>query len=129
MMCLQADYTSRSKVKRDWLCCNVSDVEGADGSQIELTVCIGQSVTERDFVDEITASLAGNVRQCRHDNFVEGDCNFGEITVNLLDPTAEVRLIIMIRVTSGNYLFVYVTPGNYPIVQENDTDNVDVGDS
>ena len=105
---------------------DVSDVEGANNSQIELTVGIGQSVTDRDFVDEIPASIAGNVSR-DDDNDGEGDRNLADITVNLLDPNGGTVATTQ-TLTNGNYLFEDVTPGNYTIVQENDTDFVDVGD-
>ena len=105
---------------------DVSDVEGANNSQIELTVGIGQSVTAQNFIDEVPASIAGNVSR-DDDNDGEGDRNLADITVNLLDPNGGTVATTQ-TLTNGNYLFEDVTPGNYTIVQENDTDFVDVGD-
>ena len=102
---------------------DVSDVEGANNSQIELTVGIGQSVTDRDFVDEIPASIAGNVSRDDDNDDGEGDRNLSRY----YRQSARFRMAGTVStttqtLTNGNYLFEDVTPGNYTIVQENDTD-------
>ncbi|MEL6910708.1 MAG: SdrD B-like domain-containing protein, partial [Cyanobacteria bacterium J06598_4] len=105
---------------------DVTDVQGANDSQIALTVAVGETVVAQNFVDEIPASIAGNVSQ-DDNNDDAGDKNLAGITVNLID-NAGVTVATQTTDADGNYLFVDVTPGDYTIVQENDSNFVDVAD-
>ncbi|MEL7079648.1 MAG: SdrD B-like domain-containing protein, partial [Cyanobacteria bacterium J06582_2] len=105
---------------------DVTDVQGANDSQIALTVSIGETVTAQNFVDEVPASIAGNVSQDEN-NDDAGERNLAGITVNLIDG-AGVTVATQITDADGNYLFADVTPGNYTIEQVNDPNFVDVTD-
>ena len=107
---------------------DVTDVEGApDDSQVAVTVGIGETVVAQNFVDEIPASIAGNVSRLRDDNNDDaGDTNLSGITVTLDDGAG--NILTTTTDVDGNYLFEDVTPGNYTITQANDTDFVDVTD-
>ncbi|MEL6912777.1 MAG: SdrD B-like domain-containing protein, partial [Cyanobacteria bacterium J06598_4] len=105
---------------------DVTDVQGANDSQIEVSVGIGESVIAQNFVDEVPASIAGNVSR-DDDNDDAGDRSLAGITVNLLDSLGNV-VAVQTTNSSGDYLFEDVTPGNYTIVQENAPDFVDVAD-
>ena len=101
---------------------DVTDVEGApDDSQVAVTVGIGETVVAQNFVDEVPASIAGNVSQ-DNDNDDAGDTNLSGITVTLDDGAG--NILTTTTDVDGNYLFEDVTPGNYTITQENDTDFV-----
>ena len=105
---------------------DVTDVEGApDDSQVAVTVSIGETVVAQNFVDEVPASIAGNVSQ-DNDNDDAGDTNLSGITVTLDDGAG--NILTTTTDVDGNYLFEDLTPGNYTITQENDTDFVDVTD-
>ena len=118
------NYTITQENDTDFV--DVTDVEGApDDSQIAVTVGIGETVVAQNFVDEIPASIAGNVS--RDDNNDDaGDTNLSGITVTLDDGAG--NILTTTTDVDGNYLFEDVTPGNYTITQENDTDFVDVTD-
>ena len=105
---------------------DVTDVEGApDDSQVAVTVGIGETVVAQNFVDEIPASIAGNVSQ-DNDNDGDGEENLSGITIILDDGAG--NILTTTTDVDGNYLFEDVTPGNYTITQANDTDFVDVTD-
>ena len=88
-------------------------------------VGIGETVVAQNFVDEIPASIAGNVS--RDDNNDDaGDTNLSGITVTLDDGAG--NILTTTTDVDGNYLFEDVTPGDYTITQTNDTDFVDVTD-
>ena len=54
------DYTITQENDTDFV--DVTDVEGApDDSQVAVTVGIGETVVAQNFVDEVPASIAGNV--------------------------------------------------------------------
>ncbi|MEL7079558.1 MAG: SdrD B-like domain-containing protein, partial [Cyanobacteria bacterium J06582_2] len=117
------DYTIEQVNDTDFI--DVSDVQGANDSQIAVSVAIGENVTAQDFVDEVPASVAGNVSR-DDDNDDAGDRNLAGITVTLDDGAGNV--LTTTTDSDGNYLFADVTPGNYTIEQVNDTDFVDVAD-
>ncbi|MEL6556510.1 MAG: SdrD B-like domain-containing protein, partial [Cyanobacteria bacterium J06621_11] len=105
----------------------VTDAEGANDSQIALTVGIGETVVAQNFVDEVPASIAGNVSR-DDDNDGDGERNLENITVNLLDSNGDTVATTQ-TLADGSYLFADVTPGDYTIVQENDPNFVDVTDA
>ena len=118
------DYTITQANDTDFV--DVTDVEGApDDSQVAVTVGIGETVVAQNFVDEVPASIAGNVS--RDDNNDDaGDTNLSGITVTLDDGAG--NILTTTTDVDGNYLFEDVTPGDYTITQANDTDFVDVTD-
>ena len=118
------DYTITQTNDTDFV--DVTDVEGApDDSQISVTVGASEDVTAQDFVDEIPASIAGNVSQ-DNDNDGDGEENLSGITITLEDSAG--NILTTTTDVDGNYLFEDVTPGDYTITQTNDTDFVDVTD-
>ncbi|MEL7079684.1 MAG: SdrD B-like domain-containing protein, partial [Cyanobacteria bacterium J06582_2] len=118
------DYTIVQENRPNFV--DVRDVQGANDSQIDLTVGIGESVVAQNFIDEVPASIAGNVSR-DDDNDGTGDRNLVGITVNLLDSNGD-TIATTQTLANGNYLFTDVTPGDYTIVQENDPNFVDVTD-
>ena len=65
-----------------------------DDSQISVTVGASENVTAQDFVDEIPASIAGNVS--RDDNNDDaGDTNLSGITVTLDDGGQDIASTII----------------------------------
>ncbi|MEL7079544.1 MAG: SdrD B-like domain-containing protein, partial [Cyanobacteria bacterium J06582_2] len=105
---------------------DVTDAEGANDSQIAVTVGIGESVVAQNFVDEVPASIAGNVSQ-DDDNDGAGDTSLEGITVNLLDTNGDL-VATTVTLANGNYLFEDVTPGDYTIEQINNANAIDVSD-
>ena len=108
------DYTITQTNDTDFV--DVTDVEGApDDSQVAVTVGIGETVVAQNFVDEIPASIAGNVS--RDDNNDDaGDTNLSGITVTLDDGAG--NILTTTTDVDGNYLFEDVTPGDYTITQD-----------
>ena len=118
------DYTITQENDTDFV--DVTDVEGApNDSQVAVTVGIGETVVAQNFVDEVPASIAGNVSQ-DNDNDDAGDTNLSGITITLDDGAG--NILTTTTDVDGNYLFEDLTPGDYTITQENDTDFVDVTD-
>ena len=85
-----------------------------DDSQISVTVGASENVTAQDFVDEIPASIAGNVS--RDDNNDDaGDTNLSGITVTLDDGAG--NILTTTTDVDGNYLFEDVTPVTTPLLK------------
>jgi len=118
------DYTIIQTNDTDYT--DVTDVEGPNDSQITVSVSNGESVVDQNFVDELSASITGNVTSDDNNDDV-GDSNLSGIIITLVDSNGN-SVISTTTDSNGDYLFSDVTPGEYNIIQTNETGYTDVND-
>ncbi|MEL7079604.1 MAG: SdrD B-like domain-containing protein, partial [Cyanobacteria bacterium J06582_2] len=100
------------------------DVQGANDSQIELTVGIGENFVGQNFIDEIPGSIAGSVSR-DDDRDGDGDSFLEGVTVELINDVSD-TVATATTDANGEYLFADVTPGDYQVKQTNLTGYGDV---